>query len=87
MIVKIVNDTVEYNGLVFTLLVFGIYSRIINDDVLSLFIIERVKIIKITMNEIIKLHVKKQINDVLHQRNGPQIMKIYNISIDSQILI
>ena len=87
MIIKVVNDTIEYNNLVFILLVFETYFRIINDDVSSLFIIEKVKIIKIAMNEIVKLHVKKQTNNVLHQRNDPQIMKIHNISIDSSILI
>ena len=69
MIIKVVNDTVEYNDLVFTLLVFETYSRIINDDVLILFIIERVKIIKIAMNEIVKLHIKKQTINVLYYRN------------------
>ena len=59
MIIKVVNDTIEYNGLVFTLLVFETYSRIINDDASSLFIIEKVKVIKITMNEIVKLYIKK----------------------------
>ena len=87
MIVKIVNDTIEYNNLVFTLLIFEIYFRIINDDVSSLFIIERVKIIKITINEIIKSHIKKQINNVLYQRNGFQIIRIYDTLIDSLILI
>ena len=59
MIIKIVNDTIEYNDLVSTLLVFETYSRIINDDAFNLFIIERKKIIKIIMNEIIKLYIKK----------------------------
>ena len=87
MIVKIINDTVEYNDLVFILLVFETYSHIINDDALSLFIIERDKIIKIIMNEVVKLYIRRQINNVLHQRNGFQIMKIYDLSIDSPILI
>ena len=87
IIIKIVNDTIEYNNLVSTLLVFETYFHIINDDASSLFIIEKVKIIKITMNEIVKLHVKKQTINVLHQRNGSQIMKIHDISIDSSILI
>ena len=87
IIIKIVNDTTEYNNLVSTLLVFETYFHIINDDASSLFIIEKVKIIKITMNEIVKLHVKKQTINVLHQRNGSQIMKIHDISIDSSILI
>ena len=59
MTVKVVNDTTEYNDLVFTLLVFGTYPRIINNDASSLFIIERIKIIKITMNEVIRLHIKR----------------------------
>ena len=87
MIVKVVNDTIEYNDLVFTLLIFETYFCIINDDVLSLFIIERVKIIKIAMNEIIKLYIKKQTNNALYQRNNSQTMKIYNTLIDSSILI
>ena len=59
MAIKVVNDTAEYNNLVSTLLVFETYPRIINDDISSLFIIEKTKIIKIAMNEIIKLHIKK----------------------------
>ena len=59
MAIKVVNDTAEYNGLVSTLLVFGTYSRIINDDASNLFIIEKAKVIKITMNEIVRLHVKR----------------------------
>ena len=59
MIIKVINDTIEYNNLVFTLLIFETYFHIINDDVSSLFIIEKVKVIKITINEIVKLYVKK----------------------------
>ena len=58
MIIKIINDTIEYNNLVSILLVFETYPHIINDDTSNLFIIEKIKVIKITMNEIIKLHVK-----------------------------
>ena len=59
MIVKIVNDMIEYNNLVSTLLVFETYFRIINNDVSSLFIIEKVKVIKIAINEIVRLYIKK----------------------------
>ena len=71
IIIKIINDTIEYNNLVSTLLVFETYFRIINNDALSLFIIEKVKVIKITMNEIIRLHIKRQTINALYQRNGP----------------
>ena len=66
MTVKAVNDTAGYNGLVPTLLIFGTYPRIINDDAPSLSTIERAKIIKITMNEVAKIHARRQTNDVLH---------------------
>ena len=59
MIIKIVNDTIEYNNLVFILLVFETYSHIINNDASILFIIEKVKIIKITINEIVKFYIKR----------------------------
>ena len=87
MVIKVVNDTTEYNSLVSTLLVFETYPHIINNDISNLFIIEKGKIIKITMNEIVKLYAKRQINDVLHQRNGSQIMRIYDTSIDFSMLI
>ena len=87
MIVKAVNDTIEYNDLVFTLLVFEIYFHIINDDASSLSIIERSKVIKIIMNEVVKLYTRRQTNDILYQRNDFQIMRIYDLSIDFSILI
>ena len=87
MIIKIVNDTTEYNDLVFTLLVFETYFRIINNDISSLFIIERAKVIKITINEVVKLYVVRQTNDVLYQRNDFQIIKMYDTSIGFSMLI
>ena len=66
MIVKVVNDTAEYNNLVSVLLIFETYPRIINNDTSNLFIIKKVKIIKITINEVVKLYVKKQINNILY---------------------
>ena len=59
MIIKIVNDTIEYNNLVSTLLIFETYPRIINNNAFNLFIIKKIKIIKITMNKVIKIHAKR----------------------------
>ena len=42
-----------------TLLVFKTFPYIINNDILTLFIIDRVKVINIVIIEIIKLHVKR----------------------------
>ena len=87
MIVKVVNNTIGYNDLVFILLVFGIFFRIINDNIFILFITEKAKIINIIIIEILKLHVTRQINNVLYQRNDFYIMRIYNILIDSSIFV
>ena len=66
MIIKIINDIIEYNDLISILLIFEIFLRIINNDIFTLFIIKKIKIIKIIINEIIKLHVKRQINNILY---------------------
>ena len=59
IIIKTINDTIEYNDLVFTLLIFETYLCIINDDASSLFIIERGKVIKIIINEVVKLYTRR----------------------------
>ena len=53
------NNIVEYNNLVLTLLVFNIFLRIINEDVLILFIIKRIKVINLAISEIIKLYAER----------------------------
>ncbi len=59
MAVKAVNDTAGYNGLVPTLLVFGTFPRIIDDDAPSLSTTERAKTINMAMAEVAKLHAKR----------------------------
>ena len=59
MVIKVVNDIAEYNGLVPTLLVFEIFPRIISDDIFTLSIIERAKTIKMAMSEVAKFHAKR----------------------------
>ena len=59
MIVKAVNDIVEYNGLMPTLLIFETFPHITNNDTSTLSITDRVKAINIVITEVIKLHVKR----------------------------
>jgi len=87
MVVKAVNDTAGYNGLVPTVLVFGIYSRISQDEAPLLSILQRAKAIKRAITEVSNLYTLRQVNDTLYQRNRPQTLKIYNTSIGSQVLI
>jgi hypothetical protein len=54
MAVKAVNDTAGFNGLIFTLLVFGAFPRISHDSFLSLLIIKRAKAVNQAMKELRK---------------------------------
>jgi hypothetical protein len=87
MAIKAVNDTAGYNGLVPTLLVFGTYPRITNDDAPTLSTTQRAKAIKEAMTEVAKLHAERQVNDALHQRNGPQTMRMHDTPIGSPVLV
>lgn len=87
MAVKAVNDTAGYNGLVPTLLVFGTFPRITSDDARTLSTTERAKAINIAVAEVAKLHAKSQVDDALHQRNGPQTMRMHDTPIGSRVLV
>ena len=53
------NNIAKYNNLILTLLVFDTFSRIINKDAFTLFIIKRVKVINLIINEITKLYTER----------------------------
>ena len=54
MIFKIINNSIDFNELIFTLFVFDVYLRMIEMNVSFFIIIQRVVIMKKTMNEIRK---------------------------------
>jgi hypothetical protein len=87
MAVKAVNDTAGPNGLVPTLLVYGAYPRMSNLDPPAPFIIDRAAIIQKAMAEIVKLRAKQAINSALYHRNGPDITRVYNLLLNSKVLI
>ena len=53
------NNIVEYNNLILILLVFDIFPRITNNDILVLSTIKRVKVIKLAITKIIKLYTTR----------------------------
>ena len=59
IIVKAINNIAKYDNLILTLLVFDIFPRIINKDIFTLSIIERVKVINLIISEIIKLYTER----------------------------
>jgi hypothetical protein len=55
---------------VLTLLVFGVYSRLIENNPLLLSIIKRAEAICIATKEVRRLHAERHVRDALAMRNG-----------------
>ena len=86
MAFKAINDTAGYNGLVPTLLVFGAYPRISSLDAPSVTTMERARVIKLAMKEVMKIRANRQITDALQQRNGPQTA-VHEWPVGSSVLV
>jgi hypothetical protein len=86
MTFKVINDSIEFNDLIFILLVFEIYSRMIEMNVSSFIITQRTIVMKKTMNEMRKLHAIRQMNDALNTRND-SISFIHDLLLNSSILV
>jgi hypothetical protein len=86
MTFKVINDSIELDELIFILLVFEAYSRMIERNVLSSTIIQRAIAMKKTMKEIQKFIAIRQMNDALNTRND-SISLIHNLSLNSSVLI
>jgi hypothetical protein len=87
MTFKVINDSIELNDLISTLLIFEAYSRMIEINVLSSTIIQRVIVMKKTMNEVRKLHAICQMNDVLNTSNESFINLIHDLLLNSRVLM
>jgi hypothetical protein len=87
MAVKAVNDTAGPDGIVPTLLVFRAYPRMAETDVPSPSITQRAAVIKQAMAEVRKCHAVRQVADALRMRNGPRIDHLYDLPVNSQVLV
>jgi hypothetical protein len=87
MIVKAINDTIDFDELMFILLIFEAYSRmhIMNLSISS--IIQRAMIIEKAMIEIRKFRAERQMIDVLNIRNDSIIISIHDLFFNSNVLI
>ena len=50
-------------------------------------IIQRAAAIKKAIEEILKIRAKKQVNNILNQRNSPSITIIHDLPLNSDILV
>ena len=87
MAFKAINNIIGPNGLVLTLLVYGAYSQITKYDPLLLLVTQQALAIKKAMAEVQKLRAKRQVNNALNTRNGLSIATIYELTLNSNILI
>ena len=87
MTFKTINDSVESHDLVSTLLVFDAYSRMNESDAFASSIIQRFMIMKKTMNEIRKLNVNRQINDVINTKNEFSTIHFHDLFFNAPILV
>ena len=87
MIFKTINDSVESHDLVSTLLIFDAYFRMSESDASVSNITQRFIAMKKTMDEIRKLNVNRQINDVLNTKNEFSTIHFHDLFLNASILI
>jgi hypothetical protein len=83
---KTLNDSTKLDNLISTLLMFETYFKMI-DDVFSSTIIQRAIVMRKIMNEIKRLMIIRQMNDVLNTRNESSITFIHDLSLNSQVFV
>jgi hypothetical protein len=87
MAVKAVNDLAGPDGIVLILLVFGLYLRMTEIDVLLPTIVKRAEAIRAATKEVRRLYAKRQVNDALAMRNRPNTIVIVNLPLQSDVCV
>jgi hypothetical protein len=87
MIVKAINNTINFNELMLILLIFEIYLCMLIMKFSISSIIQRIMIIEKAMIEIRKIRAKRQIIDVLNIRNHSIIISMHDLFLNSNVLI
>lgn len=81
------NNSVGPNGLVPTLLVFGAYPRMTEESPPSTSTYQRAQAYDKAMKEITRLNAKRQVNEALNTRNGPQTTEVLSLPLQSEVLV
>ncbi|KID81309.1 Ribonuclease H-like protein [Metarhizium guizhouense ARSEF 977] len=87
MAVKAVNDSAGPDGLVPTLLVFGAYPRLTDDSPPAFTVVQRAEAIRKATSEARKLLAKRQVNDALRTRNGPDTLPTHQLPLQSDVRV
>ena len=87
MTIKIVNDIINDNDLIFTLLMFDAYFRMQKLNSSFLIIIQKIEVIRKIMKKIRIIKTKKQISDALNIQNESITNHFHDLSLNSEILV
>src|SRR4051794_9913902 len=87
MAIKAINDTVGPNGLVPTLLVFGMYLQLLNILPPSLSIIAQAIAIYKVMAEVRKEKARQQVGEALSIRNGPNTLEMLSLPLQAKVKV
>jgi hypothetical protein len=87
MTVKAVNDSVESDGIMPTLLIFRAYPCITKDSLLSPFITEQAEAIYKAIKKVRRLYTKRQVNNALAIRNRPNTELVQSVPVSVRHVI
>lgn len=87
MACKAHNDTAGPDGLVPTLLVFGVYPRISADDSPVATVAVRAKAVRKAMKEVRRCHAARAVHDALCMRNGPATFHLKDLPLNSEVVV
>jgi hypothetical protein len=87
MAFKAINDSAGPDGIVPTLLVYGALPRMTEYDTLLPTVLQRSAALKKAIVEIQKLQARRQIANALNTRNGPSTTDIYELPLNSDVLV
>jgi hypothetical protein len=87
MTFKALNDSIELNELISTLLVFEAYLRMIEMNALSSTITQRFIAMRKAMNEVRKSIAARQMNDALNIRNDSFSILIHALSLNFDVFV
>ena len=87
MAFKAINDIAGPDGLIPTLLVYGAYPRITENDPLSPSVSQRTIAIRKAMTKLQKIRAKQQVITALNHRNRPNTTSIQELPLNSDALV
>ena len=87
MTFKIINNSINFNELMFTLFVFDVYFCMIELNAFFFILTQRTAAMRKIINEIKRFIVLRQMNDVFNTRNEFLTIAIHDFLLNSSILM